>query len=485
MSAILVLAVLTLCLWRFSQRPRGVPPGPWPVLPIIGNFIQVSSDPVSSFRKMRKKYGDIFSVYFADRLVIVINGLDNLKEAFVKNGDVFSDRPILFILDLVTRRKGILGTSGHVWKEQRQLAMLTLKYLGMGKNVLEGRIKEEVTALVDEMRKANGEAVDFRHLINTSVSNVISAIVFGRRFDFEDPKFVKIVEILDNTAASPLVLGFFPFLHLLPGDLFGFKRLKRDIDIVLTDLVDVSIEDHMQHYDEDNVDDFISVYIKEVKLKERLGETDTSIDIANLRMVIWNLFLTGTESTATAILWLLLYFMHFPEVQNKCFAEIVETIGSDRSICLKDKTDLPYLEATLMEILRYADIVPFSAMRGVSKETVFGGYRFPKDVIVLPIIDSVLSDPQIWGDPENFRPDRFLDENGRLVKSEEHIPFFFGPRSCLGESLARMELFLFVAALIQKFEFVAVEGRALPTLKSELGFTQSPKQFEVRAVLRK
>ncbi|XP_041347842.1 cytochrome P450 2U1-like [Gigantopelta aegis] len=483
--AILVLAGVTLFLWLLIRRPSGIPPGPSFTLPIVGNVFQIGDNPIKTFRNMRKKYGDVFGVYIANRLVVVINGFHNLKEAFVKNGDIFSERPHLYFTNTITKGKGVLGSSGEVWKEQRKFALFTLRKLGMGKNILELKIQEEITSFIEEMARQNGEATDFRHTIGTSVCNIISSIVFGKRFEYDDPKFVKFLKIVDENVAMPPALNFFPFLRFLPGDVFKIKLMMRGIETIQRELFKSSIEQHVASYDEDDTDDFISAYIKEMKQKESLGDgNSSSINKENLRAVIQDLFIAGMETTSTTIRWLLLYLLHFSDVQEKCFAEIQDNVGCDKTICVEDKTKLPYLEATIMETLRYANVVPLALMHGVSKETTFKGYRIPKDALIVPNIDSVLSDTAIWGDPENFRPDRFLDENGRLTKPEEFIPFLLGPRNCLGESLARMELFLFVASMLQKFEFVKGEGNVLPTLQCVLGFTRAPQHFVVRAVLR-
>ena len=435
-----------------------------------------------SIRKLRKTYGDVFSVYFGSRLVIMINGFENIKETLVKNAEVFVDRPRMFTLDIITKDKGIIGSNGEAWREQRKLAIMTLKNLGMGKNILEDKIQEETTALHRELTKTKGEAFDIQHIVCTSVCNVISSMVFGKRFEFDDPQFVHFLKVTEDSISIPIQLSFFSFLRYIPGDPFRFRQIANEIQTILIDLVDTSLEEHLAHYDDNNIKDFISSYIKEMKSLEALGK-NSSINKENLRMTIWSLFIAGTETSATTIRWLVLYFLHFPEIQDRCFAEIKQKVGCKKRISLQDKTDLPYIEATIMETLRYAAIVPFS-MRSVSKDITWKGFKIPKDTIIMPVTASVMSDPEIWGDPDNFRPDRFLDENGRVSKPEEHIPFLIGPRNCLGESLARMELFLFVSTMIQKFEFVKVDGCPLPTVDPIVGITQAPKPYTVRAVAR-
>lgn len=110
----------------------------------------------------------------------------------------------------------------------------------------------------------------------------------------------------------------------------------------------------------------------------------------------------------------------------KCFEEIEENIGLNRPPSMKDKTSLPYLEATIHETLRHADIVPASVPHSVSEDVDFQGYLIPKGTTIITMLDSVLQDPEIWGDPENFRPKRFLDDNGKFQRKEEFVPFSIG-----------------------------------------------------------
>ncbi|XP_046565212.1 cytochrome P450 2U1-like [Haliotis rubra] len=200
-------------------------------------------------------------------------------------------------------------------------------------------------------------------------------------------------------------------------------------------------------------------------------------------MVIRDLFVAGTETTSTTIRWILVYLLSNPDVQEKCFQEIKEHIGQSRRPTMKDKTNLPYVEATIMEALRLSDIVPTALPHAVPHDVQFRGYTFPKGVQVIVMLDSVLQDPDVWGDPESFRPDRFLDDSGKIIKKEEFIPFSLGRRVCLGESMARMELFLFLTTMIQRFKFVPVDGQ-MPSLDGLIGITHYPRPFVMKAIQR-
>lgn len=205
---------------------------------------------------------------------------------------------------------------------------------------------------------------------------------------------------------------------------------------------------------------------------------------SNLVQVIGDLFAAGMETTATTLCWAVIYLLYYPQVQEKCYQEIYKTVGTERLPSMQDKLQLPYLEATIMEVLRICNLVPFGVQHSVSRDVVFNGYCIPKNAIILPLMESILSDEQIWSEPKVFKPERFLDQDGKIVRPEEFIPFSLGRRMCLGESLARMELFLFLSAMIQRFTFLPPEDGEMPSLEGILGVTLSPRPFRVRAVTR-
>ncbi|XP_048253650.1 cytochrome P450 2U1-like [Haliotis rufescens] len=482
-TVLLCVAVLAV-LWLLTRRPSGLPPGPL-LLPFVGNALSMGSDLRITFKKLRQQYGDIFSVYMLNTPVIVLNGYNTLRDAIVKNAEVFSDRPYSVLTDFMLKGKGVSGTSGELWREQRRFALNTLREFGAGRNIMENKIHEEVSQFLEAFEAERGQGFDCKRLVNNAVSNVVCSTMFGKRFEYTDPLYVTFLKAIDDIFAdlgAAAVSNVLPIVRFLPGDLFKFKKTMRNMDTITTLLIDPMIKEHLQNHDDDNVDDFIHAYIKEMRLRKDKQE-DTTLDLENLAMTIADLFLAGTETTATTIRWTLAYFLHNPDVQEKCFREIQENIGQSRRPSMKDKTNLPYVEATIMEVLRRADIGPLSLPHTVPHDVQFRGYTFPKGANVILMLDSVLQDPDVWGDPDIFRPGRFLDDTGKIVKKEEFIPFSLGRRVCLGESMARMEMFLFLTTMIQRFKFVPVDGQ-MPSLDGIFGITNSPKPFLMKAIHR-
>jgi cytochrome P450 len=172
-------------------------------------------------------------------------------------------------------------------------------------------------------------------------------------------------------------------------------------------------------------------------------------------------------------------------VQDKCFKEICDVIGAQRQPSLSDRPKMVYLEATIMEVLRKADITPVGVPHATACDVTFQGHFIPKGTLVMLNHTSVLLDPAIWGDPENFRPERFIGPDGKLTKTEEFMPFGLGRRVCLGESLARMELFLYLCCMVQRFHFLPEDPDHLPSLEGVVSNLHFPVPFKIRSVLRK
>ncbi|KAF3691118.1 Cytochrome P450 2J2 [Channa argus] len=135
---------------------------------------------------------------------------------------------------------------------------------------------------------------------------------------------------------------------------------------------------------------------------------------------------------------------------------------------------MPYTDAVIHEIQRMGDIVPLNLFRTVNKDTLLGKYTIPKGTTILPTLSSVLHDESMWETPHSFNPQHFLNQDGKFRKREAFLPFSAGKRVCLGEQLARMELFLFFTSLLQRFSFSPPPGEQ-PSLEFMLGATRCPK----------
>ncbi|XP_046583890.1 cytochrome P450 2C15-like [Haliotis rubra] len=394
----------------------------------------------------------------------------------------FSDRAHSFLTDVFSGGKGILSTNGDTWKDMRRFAVTTLREFGFGRSILEEKIQQELNTLLEAFEEEGSEEFDCKRPIHNATSNIVADLCFGKHYEYNDPRFVKLLDAVEDIFSimgTSNILDVFPAVRYLPGDFFNYKRLVKNIK-VLDDEVGRLVEDRVNNYDGDNVEDFATAFIKEVRRSKQGGET---FDESHVHMVLLDIFTPGTYDNANSIKWSLLHLLHYPEVQEKCFQEIKEQIGLEKRPTMMDKSKLPYVEATYSEVLRNADMVPTAVPYTVTSDVQFMGYTFPEGVTVIPVLNSVLHDQATWGDPQNFRPERFLDDKGKFQKREEFVPFSLGRRACLGQPLARMELFLILTSLIQKFKFVPPSGTLQPLI-GIMGIANNAPSFKCKAIPR-
>ncbi|KAK2139698.1 hypothetical protein LSH36_1652g00062 [Paralvinella palmiformis] len=458
---------------------KRLPPGP-PALPLIGSLPFLgSSDIRVALRKLAIKYGDIFTIYLGRRRVVVLNKYEVIHDAFVKNAQVFSGRPNIFTLTIITGGYGIFSSEGEFWREQRRYALHILREFGVGHSKLEERILEEITFFIQEIEKNTDKHFNPQPVIQKSVANVIASVTFGKRMDYEDPIFIKYMKIFNrclHVIGSSGVINTFPFIRFLPGDLFHIKQVLRDFDYMCSEYQRI-IDEHKKAAKEGKQDDdFISVYLK--KIEEEKNVEDSSFTEKQLVAICNNLFVAGTETSTNTLAWAILYMSLNPDTQARVHAEIDDVLGNDALPSMHHRIQLPFTEATILETQRLGDVVPLGVPHAVTEDVYFRDYFIPKGTMVIPNMYSVHMNPELWPEPEKFKPQRFLDSDGN-IDQKELIPFSVGKRQCLGEGLAKMELFLYFTSMMQHFNFKPAPGYPAPNTKGVLGITNAPKPFHV------
>ncbi|XP_060932017.1 cytochrome P450 2K1-like [Limanda limanda] len=138
---------------------------------------------------------------------------------------------------------------------------------------------------------------------------------------------------------------------------------------------------------------------------------------------------------------------------------------------------MPYMQAMIHEVQRIGNIVPLSIIHATTKDTELMGYSIPRGTLVIPNLGTALREEGQWKFPDEFNPENFPNDKGEFFKPEAFLPFSAGPQVCLGEGLARMELFLTLVTLLRKFRFVWPQDAGEPDLTPVYGVTLSPKPY--------
>ncbi|XP_072015408.1 cytochrome P450 2J6-like isoform X2 [Amphiura filiformis] len=195
-------------------------------------------------------------------------------------------------------------------------------------------------------------------------------------------------------------------------------------------------------------------------------------------------FPKGTETTSITLRWSLLYMLKYPYVQKRVQEEIDSVVGRDRLPKLSDKPNLPYTEAVIHEIQRFASIAAITGLRYNRSEVEFRGYTIPKGTHVISNLYSVTRDPSVWVEPDSFQPERFLDDDKQFKKNPKQMVFGAGKRVCLGKQLAVMELFIFYTHLMHRFSFHKPDGMESVDIHPKARGVLTPYPYNICAVVR-
>ncbi|CAJ1055688.1 cytochrome P450 2J2-like isoform X1 [Xyrichtys novacula] len=472
--------VLLLADVVINWRPHSFPPGPL-AIPFLGNIF--TGVDYKAMEKLSQQYGPVFSLRRGSERTVFISGYKMVKEALVNQLDSFVDRPIVPLFHVVFKGIGIALSNGYLWKKQRKFANTHLRYFGDGQKTLENYIHVENNFLCEAFKDEQEKPFNPHFIINNAISNIISSVVFGHRFEYSDQNFQRILK-LDNDAVllagSPQTQLYDVFPGLMK-HLPGPHQTVHDNYRQIMDFLKQEVEKHKEEWNPDDPRDFIDVYLTEMEKNKE--DPQAGFNIETLMVCILDLIEAGTETSATTLRWALVYMMNYPQIQEKVQSEIDRVIGESRQPTLADRPSMPFTDAVIHETQRLGNIVPMGFPKMASKDTTLAGYIIPKGTAITTILASVLFDKDEWETPDVFNPGHFLDSEGRFRRREAFLPFSAGKRVCLGEQLAKMELFLFLTTLLQRFTFCPLPGET-PSLEGVQGFTNSPAEFRMLAVPR-
>ncbi|XP_061493495.1 cytochrome P450 2J6-like isoform X2 [Rhineura floridana] len=434
--------------------------------------------------KLAKSYGDIFTIWFGSTPVIILDGFQAVKDGLTTHPEDVAGRPVFPFFRALANNKGLLLSTGSTWKHQRKFSLITLKSLGLGKSSLEYQIEEEARRLVEIFRNTQGNPMNPSFALTLAVSNVICAVVFGHRFSTEDKTFHELLEAMESIFKFAGSLGHniynvLPWLiRHIPGP---HKKALSARDFVCS-FIKKEITKHRDAGVLDDPQDFIYSYL--VQIQKTKDQPKPAYDESNMIQCIFDLFLGGTETSSTTLCWALLYMVLYPDIQAKVQKEIDAVVAPGQMIRCEDRKNLPYTNAVVHEVQRFSNIIAIGLPRLCVKDTVIREFLIRRGTVLLPSMASALYDPNEWTTPQKFNPGHFLDKDGNFICQEAFIPFSLGQRVCLGDHLAKTELFLFFANLLQAFTFHLAEGTKDVNTEPVLGGTLQPHYFEICAVPR-
>ncbi|KAM4580869.1 steroid 21-hydroxylase [Odontesthes bonariensis] len=447
---------------------------------LLGNMLELTHDHLPiHLTSLAQRYGAIYRLKCGNTTMVVLNSSEVIREALVKKWSDFAGRPISYTGDIVSGggRNISLGDYTEEWRAHRRLVHSALQRCCQ--QSLHGVIERQATHLKRVLSGYQGSAVDLAEDFTVAASNVITTLAFGREYDKSSSELQQLHSCLNEIVAlwgSSWIsaLDSFPLLRKLPNPVFArlLKEVARRDEIIKQHL------DNYKSQDKKNEDAITGTLLQGIE-KHPYAEHKELLTDVHVHMATVDLVIGGTETTAAWLNWTVAFLLHRPEVQTRVYEEMC-TVLEERYPKYSDKHRLPVLCSLISEVLRLRPVAPLAVPHRAIRDSSIAGYFIPKNTVVIPNLFGAHHDPAVWSEPYSFKPERFLEGGGGSTRTL--VPFGGGARLCLGESVAKMELFLFIAYLLRDFQFFPPENEAsLPDLRGVASVVLKVKAYKVIA----
>ena len=384
-------------------------------------------------------------------------------------------------------------SSGQTWSEMRRTSLHTLKDFGYGKNILEEIIDEETGNLINYIdNNCLNKPINIENFFNVAVLAALWRIISGESLKIGDPKLEFLthsVAKLTADAADPIVAmswespNLYKLIHML-----GYTDSQGNFDVLLDYTSSVVQKMKSSNIDAENSMNFTEAMISKIQLTEDpnhpfYGKTG-ELNLVNL---LFDFFAAGADTSATTLEWMMLYLIKHPEAQISSRKELEKAIGLSVRANYEDRSMTPYTEAVIHEVHRMASIVPMSIFHYVTQDIQIESYKVPSGTILIPMIIEVMKNPEYFPNPEQFKPERFLVKQSqnclKFVPDPHVVPFGIGKRKCLGEILAKMTLYKFTTAIIQRYDIMSGQSESI-TDEALPGYIRNPKPYKFKLLPR-
>ncbi|KAH6937193.1 hypothetical protein HPB50_025839 [Hyalomma asiaticum] len=443
------------------QSKKRTPPGPGGV-PVLGYLPFLRTPYYVTFLELSKQYGPIIMIRLGCKDVLVLNDLTSIKEG-LSNADVLY-RPSDFIFRHLGI-EGIASINGERWEVNRRYCFHVLRNLGFARKSMQKHIQEEVQCFMAVLASGKKEPILVAHTLASSVANNITALVFGERYEVGDPKGRYVESMLSTLLREA---HFFSLTDFLPAlrfvaerlpttQLYAMKSVLQELRHFIRNEVlerEGVMEEHLEK-------DFIDGYLR--KIQENKGN-DSHFTLSTLVGSTVNFYSAATNTVRSAVLWNLYIAASDPDGQQaRVQREIDAAIGRKEAPAWEDRRRTPFTMACILEALRWRTTAPLGLQRAAGRDTDICGYHVPAGTMVVANLWGLHNNPAYWPEPSKYDPTRFLNEDGTEVddKPAAFLPFGAGRRQCPGETLALIEVFLYVATTLQRFRVLPEEGKTI------------------------
>ncbi|WAR13129.1 CP17A-like protein [Mya arenaria] len=424
-TGLVALVAGLFSFWLLRRMRYNYPPRPGIELPLLGHA-------------------------YSPMKTVVVNKIDEALEVLVKKSTDFANRLITPSVEMFTDGCRDIAFSNYspTWKLHRKLSSKALRYYMQGP-ALEHRVHAALETALAEMDGHADSPFDPVEHINFIVGNILTGLCFGGSHVYKSP---------------------------------GFRKLEKFYKKVIVDFIGKKYHDEKKTFKRDELRHLVDhLILARTEAEESEGDALVALTDAHIIQTIADIFFAGVDTSRMTLRFALLHMAAYPDIQAIAQEEIDRVVGRDRLPGLSDRPDLAYTEAVLHESMRIATVAPTGVWHETLCDTSIGSYKIPKGTPVMINHWALHHDPDAWDEVEKFKPERYLDEHGKLgPKPKSWLPFGAGKRVCLGEFVAKPELHLIFASLLQRYRWSPEAGRIVDISPEKSPLSNTPKAQKLR-----
>ncbi|OJJ33663.1 hypothetical protein ASPWEDRAFT_173101 [Aspergillus wentii DTO 134E9] len=481
-----LLIIISIYLYKSSKSKS---PTPYPAgLPIIGNTLQLTSQPHRQFIQWARQYGEIYRVRLGLMDWYMLNSPEAIKEILDKQSSVTSSRaPMPAAQEALSGgMRFVFMAYGPEWRKLRSVShkLLTPR---MSDTFRPSQDFEAKQLLFDLLVDNAGEREFYMH-VRRYTTSVMMTSTYGRRiptWECDDVREVYAVmkDFSEASVPGQYIVDVIPWLaDILPKQLHWWQRsirLLREKQDALWMKLWSGLRTKME-----------SGNAPECFVKQFIESDYENMGISELQaaFLAGTMIEAGSETTSSALNSCILYLSAYPDIQRRAQDEIDQVVGSIRSPSFSDIEHLPYIRAIVKEVFRMRPPTNMGIPHYTTADITYKQHTIPKNSMIIMQQYPLHYDPSLFPDPETFKPERYLNHpHGSGVYAtmadpyeRDHWSFGAGRRICVGIHLAENSLFITIAKILWAFNIVAAEKVDLSDDAYEPGMMTIPKPFSVR-----
>ncbi|KAA8522278.1 hypothetical protein F0562_012951 [Nyssa sinensis] len=465
---LLTSALAVLAIWYswmlINQLIKGqppMPPGPRG-LPLVGNLPFLDPELHTYFASLAPTYGPIITLWFGQKVGIVITSPAMAREVLKDHDTTFANRDVPVAGKQATYggRDIVWTPYGPEWRMLRKVCVREMLSNATLDSVYTLR-RREVRQTIGYFYSRVGSPVNVGEQMFLTVLNVITSMLWGETVKGEEraslgSKFRRIVAEMTDLLGKPNISDFFPGLAWF--DLQGVEKQMKELNQGFDQIFNTMIDKRLKMEVAKDKKDFLQFLLQ---LK---GDEDAKVPLTmtHLKSLLMDMVVGGTDTTSNAVEFAMAEMMNKPQVLRKVQQELDTVVGKDSVVEESHIPRLPYLYAVMKEALRLHPTLPLLVPHCPSETRTVGGYTVPKGARVFVNVWAIHRDPSIWENPLEFDPERFLNAKWDYSGNDfNYFPFGSGRRICAGTAMAERMFLYSLASLLHSFDWKVPEGEKL------------------------